>query len=492
MTGANRQGRRRAALRPLVAIVAAGLCGSLATAMAAPPKVQFSRQVLPMLNKECGGCHRGAAAPGGYSLESQERLFAGGRHGRAVVPGKSGESTLVKYLLGELKPQMPPGKPLPLDTIALVRRWIDEGAKIDSMVAPVERGGIMRDAMPMTATPRLPKKEGAAQLAGIPLPAALSQSAPVTALAYSPDGTLLAAGGYRAVRLLDPATGAVVQTLSGPCDQVLSVSWSSDGKRLAAAGGAAGVAGEVCLWEAGPAAGPWAKPRILKEHADSIAGIAWRPGAAEFATASPDKTVKLWDAVGGKVVQTLKDHVDAVFSVAYSPDGQWMASGSGDRTVKLYQTASRARVASFSHGDAVSAIAFNAKSELLAAACVDKQIKVWPVKAGPVENPLRGHGEGEAVNAIAFSADGSTFVWGAQNRKVRIWNGEVTNHRREMNDSADWVYAVAASPDGKTVAAGGGDGKVYFWSTADGKLLKSVTLGAGAAAVAAVTTGDKK
>src|SRR5687768_12727887 len=82
-----------------------------AAAPAAPPKVVFSRQVLPVLNRECAGCHKGPAAPGGYSLESAERLFAGGRHGTAVVPGKSADSTIVRYLTGELKPQMPPGKP---------------------------------------------------------------------------------------------------------------------------------------------------------------------------------------------------------------------------------------------------------------------------------------------------------------------------------------------------------------------------------------------
>jgi WD40 repeat protein len=99
-------------------------------------------------------------------------------------------------------------------------------------------------------------------------------------------------------------------------------------------------------------------------------------------------------------------------------------------------------------------------------------------------------GEGEAINAATFSADGSLFVWGAANRKVRIWNGEVSSHRREMSDCPDWVYAVAAAPDGKLVAGGGGDGKVYFWNPADGKLVRSVPLGP-AAAIASAVEGKK-
>lgn len=460
--------------------------------LAAPPKVVFSRQVLPLLNRECLSCHRGSAAPGGFSMESQERMFSGGRHGAAIAPGKSGDSTLLKYLTGELKPQMPPNKPLSLDTIALVRRWIDEGGKVDSMVAPVERGGVLRDAMPMS--PRMPTAapHGAPVPGSSPLlPMAAVQSAPVTALAYSPDGKLLAAGGYLAVRLLDPATGSVVHTLPGPVDQVTSLAWSSDGKRLAAAGGLSGSFGEVCVWDAPSPPNAWGKPRVLKDHTDSITCVAWRPGTSELATTSTDKTVRIWDASAGKVTQVLKDHVDAVFGVAYSADGKWMATCSADRTAKLYELPARTKVSSFNHADAVTAVTFNPKSDLLLTACLDKQVRVWPAKAGTVENPLRNRGEGEPINSLTYSADGSLCVWGASNRMVRVWNDNVENRQREFRGAPDWVYAVAASPDGKQVAGGAGDGKVYFWQASDGKLERSVPLGP-AAVVASAAAEVKK
>jgi WD40 repeat protein len=199
----------------------------------------------------------------------------------------------------------------------------------------------------------------------------------------------------------------------------------------------------------------------------------------------------VWDAASGQVKRTLKDHVDGVFGVAYSPDGKWLATGSLDRTIKLYQTDTGARVSSFSHNDGVSAVAFSAKSDLVVAAA-EKQVRVWPVKAGTVENPLRGHGEGEAINAVTFSADGSLFAWAASNRRVRLWSGDVSNHRRELGDCPDWVYTVSLSPDAKTVSGGGGDGKVYTWSTGDGKLLYSVPLGPVADRVASAPAGEKK
>lgn len=65
-------------------------------------------------------------------MNAQKSLFAGGKHGRAVVPGKSADSTIVKYVTGISSPRMPPGGTLAPATVALIRRWIDEGAKVDA------------------------------------------------------------------------------------------------------------------------------------------------------------------------------------------------------------------------------------------------------------------------------------------------------------------------------------------------------------------------
>jgi WD40 repeat protein len=312
------------------------------------------------------------------------------------------------------------------------------------------------------------------------LPLALAQSAPVTALAFSPDGKRLAVGGYRAVRLLDPETGSTLQSLNGPSDQVLSLAWSADGKRLAAAGGVSGVRGEVCVWEADT----W-KQKLLKDHSDAVYSVSWRPGAAELASGSLDKTVKIWNVNAGTVIKTLKDHVDAVFGVAYSADGKWLATGSMDRSLKLYDAATRERAASYVNPEGVTAVAFSPKNDLVVCAS-DKQLKVWPAKAGAGDNPLRTQHEGESISAVAFSADGSTFAWGAVNRRVKVFNDQVTQMRRELQDPIkDWVYAVALSPDGKRVAAGTGEGKLFMWNPQDGKLVWSVGVGPSAPGVAA-------
>jgi dipeptidyl aminopeptidase/acylaminoacyl peptidase len=441
-----RQGRNR--LRPYILILTF-FCGffSLSHAAPTPPaKIKFSRDILPLMQEDCVVCHSGSAAPGGYSQETAAKFLAGGRHGAAALPGKSKDSTLVKYLTGELKPQMPPGEPWPVDKIALVRRWIDEGAKIDSMVAAPLKPDVKPQIKPETKAPNSAPE--------------IAQVAPVTALSYAPDGKTVAVGSFRAVHLLNPENGDLIRTLSGPGDQVLSLAWSSDGSRLAAAGGAPGGVGEVLLWTTDK----WEAPKTIAAHGDSIFSLAWKPNSLHFATASLDKTVQVWDAQAGASLHLLKDHVDPVFAVAFSPDGQWMATGGGDRSLKLYKTDNYKRsVASISHNDAITALAFSPKGDLLIAACADKHVKVWPLKLDALANPLRNHHSGDVVNALAFSSDGNGFVWGASNRTVRFWNGDLTSHRQHSEQPEDWVYAVALSPDGKTVVAGAGNGAVYAW-----------------------------
>lgn len=416
----------------------------------------FSKQVLPLLQAQCLGCHGGANPASGYAMETRDKLLSGGRHGAAILPGKGAQSNLVRYLTGDLKPKMPPNGAIDLEKIALIRRWIDEGAKVDAMVAPTLPASGPKSPSTLPASPQ---KQ--------------NQPAPVTALAYAPDGGLLAVGGYRAVRLLDAATGEVKQTANGTAGQVQAVAWSSDGKLLAAAGGVPGERGEVVIYDTRT----WKPIQTLKGHTEVVYAVAWKPRSMELATGSLDKTVCIWDAATGQCTHTLKDHADGVFGVAYSPDGKLLATGSADRSVKLFETGSWKRVAALTaHQDGVTHVAFNQNGTLLATAGADKQVMVWKVEIGKMENPLRALGEGDVINSCVFSPDGSLLVWGASNHRVKVFNGDGGNQKREMKEPEDWVYAVAVGSDNHTVVAGTQDGKVLFWDVNTGKLLRTVTL----------------
>ncbi len=430
------------------------LVAAAASARAVPP-VSFSRQVLPLLRTQCWSCHGGAAPASGYSVESRDRLLAGGRHGPAVLPGKGARSSLVQYMTGELKPKMPPNGAIDLERIAIVRRWIDEGARVDSMSLP---------------TPAIAGKTALQPSAERRM---LEQPAPVTSLAFSPDGSQLAAGGYRVVRLVDPKSGTVTRTIAGVADQVQALAWSSDGTKLAAAGGVPGKSGEVVIFDAAT----WKPLVTLAGHSEVVYAVAWKPGSAEIATGSLDKTARIWNAATGATLRTIKDHADAVFGVAYSTNGRLLATASADRTAKLYDTATWKRTDTLNaHQDVVTHVAFNSAGTLLATVGADKQMRVWKVDPGKIENPLRSQGEGDAINTCAFSPDDSLLVWGASNNVVKVFKGDGSGQQREMKDAKDWVYAVAIGSDNETIAAGTQEGKVYLWSAKDGKLRLTITL----------------
>ena len=126
----------KTSLLSLVGVLGVLILAVSLSAHAAPPPVSYSRQILPLLQAQCLGCHGGPSPASGYSMETRDRLLSGGRHGAAVLPGKGAQSNLIRYMTGDLKPKMPPNGAVDLEKIALIRRWIEDGAKIDSMIAP--------------------------------------------------------------------------------------------------------------------------------------------------------------------------------------------------------------------------------------------------------------------------------------------------------------------------------------------------------------------
>jgi DNA-binding beta-propeller fold protein YncE len=436
-------------------LVLALLPCALALARAQAPKpVVFSTQVLPLLRQNCMACHSGPSPSSGYSLETREKLLKGGRHGAAIVAGKSAQGTFLGYLTGAIKPQMPPGKPLDKETISVLRRWIDEGAVVDSFESkPIA----LLNGTP-SATP-----------APVSAPAHVIHT-PITALAYTLDGNLLAVAGYKSVALWDTKTGTQINTFSGCAGQVQSLAFSGDGKRLAVAGGVPGVSGEVLVFDL-------ASSKVVAKvdrHKDVVQSVAFHPKENEILTASLDKTVKRWDLTANICLQTVKDHADTVLSVTYSPDGTLFATGSVDRTAKIFDTKTGKRLATLNgHNDSIVRVVFNADGTKLATLSSDKTMKLWTVKRGNIDNPDRTHYESEPFLSAAFSPDGQFFAYSLTNNRVKVWAGNTQDYKREWGDATDWPQALTFSPDSKTIATGTVDGHVLLWQLSDGKLLKS-------------------
>ncbi len=415
------------------------------------------KSVEAIFQEKCVACHNHTTRKGELNLESYESLMAGGKRGAAVLPGKSGDSLLVKMIEGSVKPRMPLGDELSAAEIKLIKAWIDAGASGTNAAAGPVEPTIPTRALP-DIKPTVPAK------------------AAVSALAFSPDNSRIALGRYQEVELLSARDGKPVAKLTGHASQVRSVAFSPNHQLLAAAGGNPSQFGEVKLWDVAT------KKELLtiRGHRDNIFSVAFSPDGTFLATCSYDRMIKLWDVATGNEVKNLKDHTDAVFAVTFSPDGKLLASASADRTVKIWDVATGARLYTLGDAlDAVNAIAFHPSGKLLAGAGADRIIRIWEIgmTEGRQVKSLIAHED--AINALAFSPDGKTLVSTGADKLLKLWDAEKLEEIQTLERQPDWIFSLSFSPDGKRLLVGRYDGSMDFYDPQTGKRDRSWEMGVG-------------
>ena len=317
---------------------------------------------------------------------------------------------------------------------------------------------------------------------GAPLHASAQHG--VNGVAFSPDGKLLAsADGDGIVRLWNPATRRLVGAplhASGRTTArygVRAVAFSHDGKLLASAG----ADGTVRLWN--PATGRRVGQTLHASARYGVFGVAFSPSGRLLASTGGDGTVRLWNpATGrpvGKTIQTSVGPFGGHGAVAFSPDGKLLAISSGDGTVRLWNPATgRPNDAPYQTGAiyGVFGVAFSHDGKLLASADADGTVRLWnPATGQPVGAPLQATNAYNSVHGVAFSPDGKLLAIAGGDGTVRLWNPATGRPAGAPlptgSGPAGGVGGVAFSPNGKLLASADGDGMVRLWNPATGRTV---------------------
>jgi WD40 repeat protein len=401
--------------------------------------------VAAIFDTRCLGCHTDSVKMGSLSLQTWEAVQQGGTHGKIVVPGKSSESRLFRLIAGKDTPSMPmDGSQLSHEQIEMIRTWIDAGAHGPKTE---DRPGIDHQ-IPLVKT----VSSRIETLAAIPPRSAVRPR--IFDLAFRPDGNMIAIAGHQQVRLMDAGAKNLLSVLAPHASDVRAVAFSPDGKLLAAAGGLPARAGEIRVWDVEQRR----LLHILRGHTDCIYGVAFSPSGDKIATASYDKLVKLWDLASEKEIRTYKDHIDAVYAVVFTADGKRLVSGSADRSVKVWDVASGERLFTLSEPlDGINTVAIDPSGRFVAAGGLDKSIRIWSLEAtkGVLVHSLIAHED--AILRLAWSRDGKELLSSSADKTVKLFRAVDLTELRSFSES-DWVYGLQFSPDGKTIAIGRFDG----------------------------------
>ena len=321
----------------------------------------------------------------------------------------------------------------------------------------------------------------------------------VASIAFSPDGSLVAAGSTdRTARVWGALDGRKVAVLAGHSDVVVKMIFSPDGSRLVAISKGANahvwdlassqsLAGfpakdaqfspdgqrVVSLGDGKARLRDTATGEVLRDLTlpdEKVSCAAFSPDGRHIATGSrhPASAIRLWDVDRRDPPVVLSGHKNTVLWLAISPDGRILASASSDKTLRLWDTSSAKAVAVLlAHRGDVQNGAFSPDGRRLVTAGRDRTARVWDTVEGTLLGVFRCRAPSVAEPAV--STDGSTVAMADENGSVSFWGVDLATRRGLLRGHTSYVYDVAFSPDGRTVGSAAWDGTVRLWNADDGR-----------------------
>ncbi len=307
----------------------------------------------------------------------------------------------------------------------------------------------------------------------------------INLMRFSPDGTRLVVGTDVAVWVYDVSDGKEAALFTGHGGQVNALAFSPDGKILASGGFNNPI---IQLWEL--ETGSKLTTFKLAERHDSVTALAFSDDGTTLMSLDKFGDIIRWDIVTGSKLSDTKN-VDAYKAVALSQNGSILATGDqrGPQIHLWNTTTGRRRMtlnghAGFFEEDQdetevdIRALAFTQDEKILVSGSEDKTVMLWNTQNGVERATLRGH-EGW-ITAVAFSLDGKTVASGDTNGVIKVWDVNTEDEHATLRGHKNTINALAFAPEGSPpyggcLASGSADGTIRFWDPENGQELATFT-----------------
>jgi DNA-binding beta-propeller fold protein YncE len=406
--------------------------------------VSFAKSVAPIFAQRCVACHNARTAKGRLNMETYANLMKGGESGEVVLAHKPDDSNLQMQIeAGEMPKEADPLTP---EQMAVVKKWIETGARLDAGVLPT---ATLITIMPKPVQPAPPETYR------VPVP--------VMAVAFSPDGNLIATSGYREVILWNAADGQLVRRISNLAERPHDIEFTADGAKLAVAAGTPGQLGEVKLFNV--ADGTLAADLFTTD--DEVFSVAISPDGTRIAATCADRSVRVHDLATNQRLLFIEDHADWVMDAAWSPDGSKLATASRDKTAKVFDAKTGDALATFnSHGQPVFGVGFLPDGNQVVSGGLDNRLRVWNVADAKQAREIGGFGG--TVFRLVVTPDGHVLSASAD-KQIRLHTLADGKQVRAFAGHNEWVYAVAPHLASKRIVSGSHDGEIRVWNYEDGK-----------------------